>query len=259
MTERYIEGMFVAEMMKQGAESYVQAFAPMVATGEKNSYISMCRNTLRQIKESEILNLAAGVCYEGYNGIICSPLVLGEIPQKIKDAVMCAYDALNFASAKMKPGDSGQVKVVGAWKPSQTLKVTCPNKVTLTYEDQTLDVGITFAGIEQAGSLLDEFNISKDISVENKAVMFGTWTGKLEYTVEFIDAQPNIINFTIEDVPYQAEEGMTWLQWIDSDYNTGNFLIDEYGDVRTEDGWIINHASAESVIIEGTDYFEAEQ
>ena len=31
MTERYIEGMFVAEMMKQGAESYVQAFAPMVA------------------------------------------------------------------------------------------------------------------------------------------------------------------------------------------------------------------------------------
>ena len=161
--------------------------------------------------------------------------------------------------ASMKPGDSGQVKVVGAWKPSQTLKVTCPNKVTLTYEDQTLDVGITFAGIEQVGSLLDEFNIVKDISVENKAVMFGTWTGKLEYTVEFIDAQPKIINFTIEDVPYQAEEGMTWLQWIDSDYNTGNFVIDEYGDVRTEDGWIINHASAESVIIEGEAYIEAEQ
>ncbi len=104
MTERHIEGMFEAEMMSLGAESYVQAFAPMVATGEKNSYISMCRNTLRQIKESEIINLAAGVCYEGYNGIICSPLVLGEIPQKIKDAVMCAYDALNYASEKMVPG-----------------------------------------------------------------------------------------------------------------------------------------------------------
>ena len=104
MTERYIEGMFEYEMMKLGAESYVQSFAPMVATGTENSYISMCRNTLRQIKESEILNLAAGVSYEGYNGIICSPLVLGEIPQKIKDAVMCAYDALNYASAKMQPG-----------------------------------------------------------------------------------------------------------------------------------------------------------
>lgn len=104
MTERHIEGMFEAEMMTLGAESYVQAFAPMVATGPQNSYISMCRNTMRQIKESEIINLAAGVCYEGYNGIICSPLVLGEIPQKIKDAVMCAYDALNYASAKMVPG-----------------------------------------------------------------------------------------------------------------------------------------------------------
>ena len=104
MTERHIEGMFEAEMMDLGAESYVQAFAPMVATGPKNSYISMCRNTMRKIGESEILNLAAGVSYEGYNGIICSPLVLGEIPQKIRDAVMCAYDALNYASDKMKPG-----------------------------------------------------------------------------------------------------------------------------------------------------------
>lgn len=104
MTERHIEGMFEAEMMRLGAESYVQSFAPMVATGEKNSYISMCRNTLRKIQESEILNLAAGVSYEGYNGIICSPLVLGKIPQKIKDAVMCAYDALNYASAKMNAG-----------------------------------------------------------------------------------------------------------------------------------------------------------
>ncbi len=104
MTEREIEGMFEAEMMKQGAESYVQSFAPMVATGSKNSYISMCRNTLRKIGEGEIINLAAGCSFEGYNGIICSPLVLGEIPEEIKDAVRCAYEALNVASSLMKPG-----------------------------------------------------------------------------------------------------------------------------------------------------------
>ncbi len=109
MTERQVEGLFMGEMMRLGAESYVQAFAPMVATGPKNSYISMCRNTLRRIEESEIVNLAAGVCFEGYNGIICSPLVLGNIPQKIRDAVMCAYDALNFASAKMNAGTSCDV------------------------------------------------------------------------------------------------------------------------------------------------------
>ena len=104
MNERQIQALFEFEIYNLGAESAVQAFEPMIATGVKNSYISMCRNTLREIKESEILNFAAGVSYEGYNGIICSPYVLGEVPQKIKDAVKCAYDALNFASAKMKPG-----------------------------------------------------------------------------------------------------------------------------------------------------------
>ena len=41
MTERHIEGLFMAEMMRLGAESYVQAFSPMVASGPKNSFISM--------------------------------------------------------------------------------------------------------------------------------------------------------------------------------------------------------------------------
>ncbi len=104
MTERQIEGIFEAEMMRLGAESYVQAFAPMVATGSVNSYISMCRNTMREVEEGEIINLAAGCCFEGYNGITCSPLVLGDIPEKIKDAVRCAYEALNVASSLMKPG-----------------------------------------------------------------------------------------------------------------------------------------------------------
>lgn len=104
MTERHIEGMFMAEMMRLGAESYVQAFSPMIASGQKNSFVSMRRNELRPVQESEIISIGAGVCYEGYNGIICTPLVLGEIPQKMHDAVHCAYDALNYASAKMLPG-----------------------------------------------------------------------------------------------------------------------------------------------------------
>ena len=104
MTELEIQALFEGKMLELGGESYVQAFAPMVATGEVNSHISMCRNTARKVQKSEILNLAAGVCYEGYNGIICSPHVLGEIPKKISDAVLCAYDALNEASSLMKPG-----------------------------------------------------------------------------------------------------------------------------------------------------------
>ena len=104
MTERQVQGLFENAVYKAGAESFVQAFAPMIATGKNNSYISMCRNSLRKIETSEIINIAAGLCYEGYNGIICSPYVLGDIPVEIKNAVKCAYDALNVAAGKMKPG-----------------------------------------------------------------------------------------------------------------------------------------------------------
>jgi len=109
MTEREVEGMFVAEMGRLGAESFVQAFAPMIASGPVNSFVSMRRNDERQIQEGEMISIACGTCYNGYNGMICTPLVLGEIPQKMKDAVMCAYDALNYASAKMAPGVSCDV------------------------------------------------------------------------------------------------------------------------------------------------------
>ncbi len=104
MTEREIQSMLECEMLRLGGESYVQSFAPMVATGPDNSYISMCRNTMRQIGDSEIINMAAGVSYEGYNGITCTPYILGEIPEKMKDAIRCAYEALNVASSLMKPG-----------------------------------------------------------------------------------------------------------------------------------------------------------
>lgn len=109
MTEREIQALLEGTMLKLGAESYVQAFAPMVATGPVNSHVSMYRNSLRKVEESEILNLAAGVCYEGYNGVICTPYVLGKIPEKIKDAVKCAYDALNLTAEQMKDGTPADV------------------------------------------------------------------------------------------------------------------------------------------------------
>ena len=34
-----------------------------------------------------------------------------------------------------------------------------------------------------------------------------------------------MINFTIDGTPYQGEEGMTWEEWVNSNYNTGGFKI----------------------------------
>lgn len=43
------------------------------------------------------------------------------------------------------------------------------------------------------------------------------------------DSSKNLITFTIDDVEYQAEDGMTWGEWVESEYNILNYLIfDDY-------------------------------
>jgi hypothetical protein len=38
---------------------------------------------------------------------------------------------------------------------------------------------------------------------------------------------PNIITFTVDGVEYQAIEGMTWEEWVNSDYNIDGYIIIE--------------------------------
>lgn len=53
------------------------------------------------------------------------------------------------------------------------------------------------------------------------------------YTIDNVE-ENNMIEFTINGTPYQAEEGMTWGEWVNSDYNTSNF-ISNGSDILTED------------------------
>ena len=39
----------------------------------------------------------------------------------------------------------------------------------------------------------------------------------------------NLISFTIDGTQYQADEGMTWEEWCNSDYNVNNYEYDEWG------------------------------
>ena len=40
----------------------------------------------------------------------------------------------------------------------------------------------------------------------------------------------NLINFTIDGVSYQAQEGMTWGEWVNSEYNVNKQFIIDYTD-----------------------------
>lgn len=40
-----------------------------------------------------------------------------------------------------------------------------------------------------------------------------------------------LISFTIGHIPYQAEEGMTWGEWVNSEYNTDGYYLDYYDSI----------------------------
>ena len=104
VTEFDIQADIESQMLRLGAEGYVLSFSPMVPSGKENSNLCMCRNTLRKVGEGEIINPSAGTLYEGYNAPICTPVVLGKIPGKIKEAVKVANEAKNIVADSMKPG-----------------------------------------------------------------------------------------------------------------------------------------------------------
>ena len=60
-----------------------------------------------------------------------------------------------------------------------------------------------------------------------------------------------LITFKIADRTHQAEEGMTWNDWIDSKYNTNGFYYDRA--IRSPEGFIVV-CDITDIIINNTHY-----
>ena len=72
-----------------------------------------------------------------------------------------------------------------------------------------------------------------DVKVERSDlnITTETWTFELEdgTTVdkEMVFYTVPMITFTIDGATYQAEEGMTWGEWVESEYNTDGYYIED--------------------------------
>ena len=104
VTELDIQADIEGQMLRLGAESYSNSFAPMIPSGVERSNLCMNRNTLRPVQEGEIVDLQGGCVYEGYNAVICTPVWLGSVPDEVKRAVTIANEALHLAKDALKPG-----------------------------------------------------------------------------------------------------------------------------------------------------------
>lgn len=73
------------------------------------------------------------------------------------------------------------------------------------------------------------------------------------------EGEVNLISFIIESTSYQAEEGMTWGEWCNSEYNTKGYYIDYDDSISTQTGgiWIgtsEGYVFSQDIIIGGYHY-----
>ena len=125
--------------------------------------------------------------------------------------------------ALLAPGGEGDVTLQGTWASDATVKVTADKTVTLTNSINAADqkvLDVTFAGIEKAGDNTQTVQAVEAVSVSDISnALFGTWSGKFNYNVEYVEPV-KMISFMIAFSPYEAEKGMTWGEWLVSEYNT---------------------------------------
>ena len=140
---------------------------------------------------------------------------------------------------------------------------------TVTANGENIAAGGEILAVNPADGKTGTATITFDID-ESIIQYAGTYTGSATFTIAVKNAPKTIINFTIDGTEYQAEEGMTWAQWVESAYNNGGFysvnesvywgegfwfILCNYGKTPIDDDYYVNAAD---VIQANTDYVRVE-
>jgi len=107
-TELDIQAEIEAGVLRGGAEDHALSWTPMIPSGAQNTQLCMNRNSLRKVKKGEIIDLQAGSLYEGYNAALCTPFVLGKVPEKMRKAVKVSYQVMESVAEKLRPGTTSR-------------------------------------------------------------------------------------------------------------------------------------------------------
>ncbi len=134
--------------------------------------------------------------------------------------------------------------------------VTSGEGATLTYTvtkgGQPVAAGDEILAVNPADGKADTATITFDID-ESDIKYAGTYTGSATFTIAVKDVPKTIINFTIREDTYQAEEGMTWAEWVMSPYNPFDYS-GTYGDqVYIYEAWV----ALSGVYVKPTDTVQA--
>ena len=169
--------------------------------------------------------------------------------------------------ALLAPGGSGTVTLQGMWPSDATVKVTAEDKVEMVNNINSADkkeLAVTFTAIELAGNNTVAVSDDETVSVADISnALFGTWSGKFNYNVEYngeaggsgtvtptpdpeqpsdpddgdaVEPGEGQISFTLGAKTYLADEGMTWAEWVTSEYNTDGYTMNNQGGINNSLG-----------------------
>ena len=108
---------------------------------------------------------------------------------------------------------------------------------TVTKDGENVAKGDELLAVNPASADNGSANITFDI--DESAIQYaGTYTGSATFTIAVKDVSKTIINFTMDSSDFeewipgltanlQAEAGMTWAEWIESDYNVDDYVMTE--------------------------------
>ena len=119
-------------------------------------------------------------------------------------------------------------------KKGEYIEVTVASDFTMqTTEGATLAYSITAGGNAVAtGGVVAEFATDKNAQsttihiAANDPDFAGEYKDTVTFTVAVKDVPKPLISFTIDGTSYQAEEGMTWGDWVNSEYDNDEFRVD---------------------------------
>ena len=111
---------------------------------------------------------------------------------------------------------------------------------TVTANGENVAAGDELLAVNPADSAAGTATITFDID-ESDIKYAGTYTGSATFTIAVKDVPKTIINFTMDSSDFekwipgltanlQAEAGMTWAEWIESDYNVDDYVMTEFWD-----------------------------
>ena len=195
-------------------------------------------NTLQDysIQKDSILRLVVSSSHMVTVEYNVDPTYTVTIPATVSLGETATIKAENVVVTKGK-----QVEV--ALTNANDFKVATPEGAELTYTvkngEAEVAEGDTVLAVNPADGKTGEITLS---FVAPTTIQYaGKYEGTVTFTVAVKDAPKTIINFTMDSSAFeewipgltanlQAEAGMTWAEWIESDYNVDGYVMSEYYD-----------------------------